>query len=309
MQVNRFKELLGYIPTSVINRKLRATTDRSEIARLTKFANDHPNFFDRVSAEVLVPTKFGFSIYCDRRDVIGSSIIEDGQWEALVTETICAILKPGDVALDIGANMGYDALLMSHLVGDKGLVVAFEPDLENLSRFLRSVLVNGRSNIVVQSIALSDDVGKAVISPPPAENLGTSNMRPSGDISGRPILTAKLDSLLNEKDFGRIKLVKMDVEGFEHKVLKGMGGLLDRIDYLTCEINHEFLKECGSSAKEIFDILEPHGFTAYCAGFGEPGPWRKGDYTFAPAKKRAQGIAYDTIFARGRPAELANLIE
>lgn len=309
MQANRFKELLGYIPTSVINRKLRSTRDRSEIARFAKLANDHPNFFDQVNAEVLVPTKFGFSIYCDRRDVIGLSIIKDGQWEPLVSDTICAILKPGDVAIDIGANMGYDALLMSHLVGDTGMVIAFEPDLDNLSRFLRSVLVNRRTNIVVQSIALSDDVGKAIISTPPTENLGTSNMRPSGASHGRPILTTKLDSLLRAKDFGRIKLVKMDVEGFEHKVLKGMSNLLDRIDYLTCEINHEFLKECGSSAKEIFDVLEPSGFTAYCAGFGEPGPWKKGDYTFAPAKKRAQGIAYDTIFARGRPAELAKLIE
>ncbi|MFT6890321.1 MAG: FkbM family methyltransferase [Halioglobus sp.] len=306
---SKLKSILGYIPTRIINQILRSTRDRLIIARIAKMASEYPSFLGGVDTELFVPTQFGFSMYCDRKDVIGSSIIYEGQWEPLLSKTIAAYLREGDVAIDIGANMGYDTLLMSHIVGKGGLVIAFEPELNNLNRLLKNVLVNSCNNIVLQSVALSDVSGRSEILCPPEYNLGQANMRPSSDGRSLPILTARLDQVLNSTDFDRIKLLKMDVEGYEYKVLKGMGNLLDRVDSLTCEINHDFLKACGSSEKEIFDVLHAHGFSSYCAGFEEAGSWKSGDHAFEPKIKRAQGVAYDTLFVRGRPPELAELLE
>ena len=308
--LQKLKSIVGSVPAWIINSKLRSSTDRQEIERLTDLAAAYPSYLGRVDTEVFVPTRFGFSLYCDRKDVIGSSIISDGQWEPLISDTIAALLKKGDVAIDIGANMGYDALLMSHLVGKDGLVLAFEPELNNFQRLLKNTLASQHNNVLLQCVALADACGRSEIMSPPAYNLGQANMRPTGTGAGRPVLTARLDQVLNAADFERIRLLKMDVEGYEYKILQGMGSLLDRTDCLTCEINHEFLKECGASPKEIFDLLYAHGFSAYCAGFEDEGPWKRGDHTFEPTRKRPHGgITYDTLFVRGRPAELDSLLE
>src|SRR5205085_1712242 len=110
----------------------------------------------RVDDEVLVPTDFGFSIYCSRRSGIGQTLITEGRWEGLLSRTILACLRPGDFAIDVGANIGYDTLLMSSAVGPDGLVLAFEPEPCNLALLLKNVARAPYPNIVVQSLALSD---------------------------------------------------------------------------------------------------------------------------------------------------------
>lgn len=130
---------------------------------LVNFVNSHPNWFQSVDRRILVQTKFGFPIWCDRWDVIGQTIIATGQWEELVSRTILACLKPGDVGIDIGANMGYDTMLMSTAVGENGSVLAFEPDLQNLVALLQNIRHLEHDNVIVQSLALSDESGLAPI--------------------------------------------------------------------------------------------------------------------------------------------------
>jgi FkbM family methyltransferase len=173
-----------------------------------KLVNGRPSWFDGVDDKILTTTNFGFQIWCDRKDVIGQEILFEGQWEGLLSRTIEACLNAGDFAIDIGANIGYETLLMSTQVGPQGRVLAFEPDLENLTQLLRNIETLEHDNVVIQSVALSNRSSFQTISNAIESNRGASNLRPGVAGRGFPILATRLDTLLGGIEQLEIKFVK-----------------------------------------------------------------------------------------------------
>lgn len=288
------KSLLGKLPASLINFLLKLDISRKSKIRLITIANHYPDFLADVSHQILTGTNFGFNIFCDRRDIIGQTIIETGQWEGLMSRTIQAILSPGDCAMDIGANMGYDSLLMSQIVGATGSVIAFEPDHNNLRRLLENTKNLQFQNIAIASLALADIESLVRMEIANIENTGMSNLRHAESNSlSQPVLVSRLANLMEFVTPINISLVKIDVEGFEFKVIKGMGDYLNNIQALTCEINHEFLEQCGSSAKELFGYMNEHGFVSYCAEGNSNDKWEKSGFNF---KSRLNH--FDVLFSR-----------
>lgn len=288
------KSLLGKIPASVINFLLKCDISRKSKFKLITIANRYPDFLADVSQQILTRTNFGFNIFCDRRDVIGQTIIETGQWEGLMSRTIKASLSPGDCAMDIGANMGYDSLLMSQTVGATGSVIAFEPDHNNLRRLLENTKNLQFQNVAIISLALADIESLARIEIANIENTGLSNLRHvEGNSLSQPVVVSRLESLMELEKPINISLVKIDVEGFEFKVIKGMGNFLNNIQALTCEINHEFLEQCGSSAEELFGHMNENGFVSFCAEANSNDRWEKSDFNF-----NCRLNHFDVLFSR-----------
>jgi len=273
--------------------------------KLITIANLYPDFLADVSQQILTRTNFGFNIFCDRRDVIGQTIIETGQWEGLMSRTIQASLSPGDCAMDIGANMGYDSLLMSQTVGATGSVIAFEPDHNNLRRLLENTKNLQFQNVAIVSLALADIESLARIEIANIENTGQSNLRHAESNSlSQPVLVSRLENLMELEKPINISLVKIDVEGFEFKVIKGMGNYLDSIQALTCEINHEFLEQCGSSAKELFGHMNENGLVSFCAEANSNDRWEKSDFNF-----NCRLNHFDVLFSRKIGARIDALIK
>lgn len=288
------KSLLGKLPASVINFLLKCDISRKKKFKLISIANQYPDFLADVSHQILTRTNFGFNIFCDRRDVIGQTIIETGQWEGLMSRTIQASLAPGDCAMDVGANMGYDSLLMSQTVGATGSVIAFEPDHNNLRRLLENIKNLQFQNVAIASLALADIESLTRMEMANIENTGLSNLRNAESNSlSQPVLVTRLGNLMELKKPINISFVKIDVEGFEFKVIKGMGNYLDNIQALTCEINHEFLEQCGSSAKELFGYMNENGFVSYCAEANSNDRWEKSDCNFNSRLNH-----FDVLFSR-----------
>ena len=299
------KALLGKLPASVINFLMKCDISRKSKFKLITIANRYPDFLADVSQQILTRTNFGFNIFCDRRDVIGQTIIETGQWEGLMSRTIQASLSPGDFAMDIGANMGYDSLLMSQTVGATGGVIAFEPDHNNLRRLLENTKNLQFQNVAIISLALADIESLARIEIANIENTGLSNLRHvEGNSLSQPVLISRLESLMELEKPINISLVKIDVEGFEFKVIKGMGNYLDNIQALTCEINHEFLEQCGSSAKELFGHMNENGFISFCAEANSNDRWEKSDFDF-----NCRLNHFDVLFSREIGARIDALIK
>lgn len=303
------KANLGRLPSAWATRRLQ-TAAPTERDRWLQFVNSHPSWFDSVPRRLKVETRFGFPIWCDRWDVIGQTIIGTGQWEGLLSKTILACLKAGDVALDIGANMGYDGMLMSQAVGPHGRVLAFEPDLGNLDILLQNLALLEHRNVVVHSLALSDAAGLVEIAVAGEGNRGQSNLRPGGGGGGtqtQPVLAARLDSLLGGALDRRIALVKIDVEGYEQHVLDGMGRMLDDVDVLTCEVDPRYLKACGTDAAVLFETLWRAGFKSFCAQPNSNDQWQPGGPDFRIEVAHSQH--FDALFCRSLDnADLAALV-
>ena len=148
--------------------------------------------------------------------------ILNGTYEREQTLLFEQLLRPGGVVLDVGANVGYYTLLASVLVGDGGVVHAFEPEPRN-AEFLRHHLrVNGVRNVTVQQAAVSDRAGTARFEF--GSGSGTGHLGESGTLEVR---TLRLDDYCAEHGLVPTA-IKIDVEGAEMSVLFGARDTLAR---------------------------------------------------------------------------------
>jgi len=301
------KALAGALPSALATVLIERTAPGSIAARLSKAALDYPNWLASVRRNFLVPTRYGFSIWCDRAEHIGQHLIRDGQWEGLLSRTILACLEPGQVCIDIGANIGYDSMLMSRAVGTSGRVLAFEPDLKNLRSLLINLDLLPESNVITFGVALGDDWSSANIALANDLNRGQSNLRPDARGAYQPILIARLDDLVPANVFPSISLVKIDVEGFEYKVIRGMDRVIQRVNTVICEVVPSYLKQCGASAEMLFAKMNQSGFTSFCAPPGCDKRWIPSGSRFPIAGQQAG--QFDALFVRRMTPALESLVQ
>ncbi|PIS06083.1 MAG: hypothetical protein COT80_02605 [Candidatus Buchananbacteria bacterium CG10_big_fil_rev_8_21_14_0_10_33_19] len=131
-------------------------------------------------------------------------------------------IKPGMVVVDVGANIGYYTRLLSRLVGEEGTVYAFEADVENFSILQKNT--RHLKNVYVYNTAVSDKVGQVsfyhIIGA-----TGTHSLLPSENSEERKVPSISLDSFFANKE-DKPELIKVDVEGAEPSVFKGMQKVL-----------------------------------------------------------------------------------
>lgn len=130
------------------------------------------------------------------------------------------LLQEGDVVLDVGANVGLVARQFATYVGPTGNVLAFEPDIKTSVYLKRNV--RKLPQVQVHEVALSDANGTASFYLDPRS--GTSNSLAEREVAGDVVTVPceTLDHFLTSHPFDRIALIKIDVEGAESKVLRGM---------------------------------------------------------------------------------------
>ena len=152
-----------------------------------------------------------------------------GIYEREVRRWIRRLLRSGDHFVDVGANLGYFALIAAAAVGPEGRVDAFEPDPDNRVRLERHLSRNNNPRQVhVHAVALADRDGSAMLhrtTDPAAANHGQSSLLPHdalGD-SGE-VRLARFDTILPE---ARPHLIKIDVEGAEAAVVEGLRPLAE----------------------------------------------------------------------------------
>lgn len=139
-----------------------------------------------------------------------------GSYELDIQRLLSQTIKPGHVVLDIGAHVGFYTLLASRLVGQTGWVHSVEPLPRNIEYIQRHVEINRLSNVSIHQVAISDRSGEA--------SFGGGSSSSTGHIfqgDGLPVQTITLDELAEGAIQSEIDVLKVDVEGAEHSLLKG----------------------------------------------------------------------------------------
>jgi FkbM family methyltransferase len=215
-----------------------------------------------------------FKLYVDTRDRgFASNLLLDGYWEPSVTLFVAQAVRPGMTVVDVGANYGYYTLLLAWLVGDRGRVVAVEPNPEAAASLRRSVELNGAAaRISVITAAAGDrDGGEALLfvpesDPKNATIVASPEALPpaAGQLHSVPRVT--LDRILAE--LPRVDFVKIDAEGAEAAIIAGMRAMLLREKpCLLLEFN---AGRGGDPASMLEELGVIYGELRYINDLGEP---------------------------------------
>jgi FkbM family methyltransferase len=182
-----------------------------------------------------------------------------GLYEPAETRLLDKLLSPGDTFIDVGAHIGWFSTLAASRTGRSGKVIACEPYPDNVKLLRENLALNDARNAHVIEAALGSQPG-------------TTRLAHGGDSGGVTALDWALEGAVEvpvttlddvAQGAGAVKLLKIDVEGWEPHVLRGAAKMLSRTSYVLIEINRPCLEHAGSSQEEVFDLLRSAGFTSF----------------------------------------------
>ena len=262
----------------VIGPKLAGSRDTSELRRhlmtSAEFRDKNPDFAHTNDSTIVIKEIApGVRLFLDVSDhVIGLNILR-GHYERDEIAFVRRMLEPGDVALDVGAHVGFFTMHMADAVGSSGRVYAFEPFDANADLLARSIEENQFGDRVVFRRAA---VGAATLTfPVETLNSGGAYLLRTGTVPlagnrTREVPLVAIDAL----DLRRpVRVIKMDVEGAEPLVVRGAIRLLneDRPTMLSELHPTQLDRAAGMTADAFLSEMRALGYRAHCIEHGSIG--------------------------------------
>lgn len=206
----------------------------------------------------------GLTIWVNLNDSYVARGVLDGDWENQEVGFALDQLRPGDTMVDVGANVGVYTLQAARAVGPEGRVYAFEPQTDIFAMLSRSVADNGfESRVVLENCAVGDRDGPAAIWRHHANNPGASIIT-ADPVEGAGNVTAlkMLDSIRFDAP---VKLLKMDIEGFEPLLVAGAQTFLreHRPIIVTEWFPRAIRNVAGTTSSHYFDQLADLGYEIF----------------------------------------------
>jgi FkbM family methyltransferase len=197
-------------------------------------------------------------------------------FERTEREFLKAYLRPGDIFVDVGANIGLFSLIAAPLVGPSGKVFAFEPTGTTYKRLLNNVRLNAFNNISSFRLALSDHNGhQSFFVSKDGFDAWNSFAQPVAGHSfeHEEVECETWDRFASEHNLlGNVTIMKLDVEGWETHVLAGAKDALNREDapLLQVEFTDAVAAASGTSCRQLYRVLEDLGYRMFLYD-----PWRR----------------------------------
>jgi FkbM family methyltransferase len=188
-----------------------------------------------------------------------------GKYEQGTKQLLERLIQKGNTIVDVGAHVGYYALLFARWAGPQGRVFAFEPGPDNYALLRKNVELNGCTNVACIPKAVSDRsaiVQLFVSSQGNDRHSLFENTRSVVHESSCEVSAVSLDQFLEDEGWPRVDLVKMDVEGAEPLVLEGMRETVHRFPglKLVVELAPEVLRSGGRNPVAFLGRLWALGF-------------------------------------------------
>ncbi len=317
-----YRYILGRDPESidVVTAKAEATTNiqafRTSLLQSDEFQRLSSQFQKsrRIIAPVFKDTRL---MWIDLKDRFVSLGCLEGNYEPAESKFLRDILKPDDIFVDVGANVGWFTLLASTILGSRALIHAFEPRRPIVDDLQRTVTLNGLNNMItVYPFGLSNNNKSEVLMwPADTDNGGMASLARGvidPGMTQQTIEVRTLDSL----SLGHIDIVKIDVEGAEPLVVEGGQKTIERArpTVLTEIFPQQLERVCARGPQDYFNFFLSRQYTGYIVDqvrFGEkvdefPKNWARElvNIAFVPKEKATQHLVFNnasrTKRARGR---------
>lgn len=186
-----------------------------------------------------------------------------------IANNINKYLSEGGVFIDVGAGIGYFSVIASNIIGPSGQVYSFEPLPVNADHIKRMINSNKNSNIKLNSFALGDKDGvyniyKASYSGHTVLSMKEGILEKVDEII--KVKTKRLDTYLQQNNINKVSLIKIDVEGYEFNVLRGLSGFFERSKNkpsIICEIFAPAYSNTDITINELYEYMKGYGYQAY----------------------------------------------
>lgn len=204
-----------------------------------------------------VPVGDGRVLRCDMSDRTQRTMAL-GAFEPRETGVVRSLLRPGDTFVDVGAHIGWFTTLAGRVVGPGGTVWAAEPFASSHASLEENIALNRLDNVRVTPHAVSDHGQPLQIGVQEGSDSGSVTAGPRAAGSLTAVSSVRLDDVVPTE--APVRLVKIDVEGFEAKVLAGATAVLSRTDHVLVELNESALEANGTTGAAIRSALRALGF-------------------------------------------------
>ena len=202
-----------------------------------------------------------------QKGTLTRAVIRRGYWEKTETKAFILHLKPDALVIDAGANFGHYALVAAKFVGSAGKVIAFEPNTETFQLLLSNIAMLAHQNVIAVQAGLSDDNGEMSLSidssNPGGHSFTKDNVGETGGDEITPVYS--LDQYLSSNQFGLpVSVIKIDVQGFEVKVIRGAMQTIQRDHPVVfCEVTPQATKNSGDDFQELLEFFKDANYTVW----------------------------------------------
>ncbi len=210
--------------------------------------------------------KFGEAVVIlNPNDPVVSGALTFGVYEKAETKFFQTACHSGMTFLDVGANIGYYTALAARAVGPTGKIIALEPDPESFKYLEQTIAANGTENVQAFPVAASDAPATLPLYIS-ADNRGDNRLYATGE--SRPQVEVKAvatDALLAENKIDTVDLIKIDVQGYEPKVIAGLCDTITRSPKLTLltEFWPKGIRDAGDGPQDFLNTLRDLGLTLH----------------------------------------------
>ncbi len=209
---------------------------------------------------------YGLSFRVKTEDVIGRRIYKHGVYEPDLTDFVAEEIefRPGDVVFDVGANVGWYSLLLDRMMAVGCEVFSFEPDPHNYSLLLENVARNHAEKVRPQPLGVADKSGTLTLHLYSNRNLGRHSMLPLHEGPTVEVDVIALDEFCAAHGLEKrpVRLLKIDVEGFELAALSGASRLLSRCETVLMEFSPTYMRTAGIEPEDLLRLVQDAGFRA-----------------------------------------------
>lgn len=208
---------------------------------------------------IITGKRHGFKMKLDRSDWAQCCTYFLGRYYELgVQRVLDRVLRTGDTFVDVGANIGMIALHARAKVGAEGRVICFEPNPDCAQAIDEHMAMNGIVNVNIRRCALGVATGRLTLSLT-SEHTGTATLAtvPSAVRSIQVVVCIGDEELADVVP----RVIKIDVEGFELQVLKGLEKTIVRHrPFIITELVEEHLNRAGTSVADVAGFLAQLGY-------------------------------------------------
>jgi len=203
-------------------------------------------------------------IKCHAKDVIGRHLYKYQNHEIDNTYYLLNnfYLNSGEVAVDIGANIGWFSILLNRVSSPDARIFSFEPNQNNYALLVENLHQNKCNNVEAVAKAVSEKNGASELYIYPEKNSGRHSLLHSDGLSKTVVDTVALNNFFEEDIFRRVKFIKLDIEGFEYFALMGASKLLEFAPLVMMELSPNLYRD-NAGVPEIVSFMYEHSFKAY----------------------------------------------